>query len=385
MRGDPMRVAIVYSSFLDAQGKERAIGGIETYLLQLAQLCAKRALEPTIWQYGARDFQAQVGPIAVVGVPVPNARPRKRIARLVRAATQAIDLEEDLLIFGADRYAVPIGSERCISIQHGIAWDLPAHYSDSNSRIRRVVGDRFYQVLRRRIAIRAYERCPNRVCVDYNFLNWYRTFVHSDLSGRNWVIPNFTPQPSEAAVAARASSRSPLRILFARRFQKYRGTRIMAEAARRILDKHPDVQFTFAGEGPDEPWLRDFFRDENRVRFTRYLPDEVLDIHLEHDIAVVPSLASEGTSLSVAEAMGCGCAVVATAVGGITNMIIDGYNGLLCFPSARHLQEQLEDLICDGPRRLRLGAKAYETAKEAFSLERWEQSWSRVISEVARK
>jgi len=380
-----VKVALVYTRFLNSEGSDRAIGGIETYLYHLARLCAKQGLEPVIWQYAARAFQVQVGPIAVVGVPVPKARPRKRIAMLVRAATQAMDLEEDVLIFGADRFAMPTGGERCISIQHGIEWDLPAQYAHTNSRVRRVVGDRLYQMLRRRGAIRAYERCPNRVCVDYNFLNWYRTFSHSGLSGRDWVIPNFAPLASQAAVAARASSQSPLRILFARRFQQYRGTRIMAEAARRILHKHPDVHFTFAGEGPDERWLTDFFRDEDRVRFTRFLPDEVLGIHLEHDIAVVPSLASEGTSLSVAEAMGCGCAVVATAVGGITNMIIDGYNGLLCLPTAEQLQERLEMLIGDETTRLRLGAKAYETAKEAFSLERWEQSWSRVISEVAGK
>lgn len=156
----------------------------------------------------------------------------------------------------------------------------------------------------------------------------------------------------------------------------------MAEAARCLLERHKDVQFTFAGEGPDGEWLRTFFQDEPSVRFTTYTPDEVLDIHLQHDIAVVPSLASEGTSLSVAEAMGSGCAVVATAVGGITNMIIDGYNGLLCSPTARELTSRIDELLKDRTKRLRLGARAHETAEGAFSLSQWEQRWIKVIDEV---
>jgi len=83
------------------------------------------------------------------------------------------------------------------------------------------------------------------------------------------------------------------------------------------------------------------------VTFTKYLPDEVLDIHLEHDIAVVPSIASEGTSLSVAEAMGAGCAVVATAVGGVTNMIINGHNGILAMPDAASVLNGLETVVSD--------------------------------------
>ena len=64
-------------------------------------------------------------------------------------------------------------------------------------------------------------------------------------------------------------------------------------------------------------------------------------------------------------------------------MILDGYNGLLCGPQADHLQERIEELINDKQRRLRIAAKGYETAREAFSLERWEEAWSRVIDEVS--
>jgi len=183
-------------------------------------------------------------------------------------------------------------------------------------------------------------------------------------------------------IEARDRSDMIIRILFARRFCEFRGTRIMAEAAKNILACHSNVQFTFAGEGPDEKWLKEFFADEACVKFLKYLPNEALNIHLKQDIAVIPSLASEGTSLSAAEAMGAGCAVVATDIGGITNMIIDGYNGLLVSPNVSELISALVQVL-ERPEFMRqLGANAYCVASKGFSLDQWQARWQRVIETV---
>ncbi len=157
----------------------------------------------------------------------------------------------------------------------------------------------------------------------------------------------------------------------------------MAQVAKSLLNKYQQISFTFAGEGPDESWLKAQFLDESRVTITKYHHGQVMDIHLQHDIAVVPSIASEGTSLSVAEAMACECAVVATAIGGVTNMIIDGYNGKLCMPKATELEKCIEDIILDEGKRKMISQHGYETAKSAFSKEKWETSWRKVIETIA--
>lgn len=387
-----MKAAIFYSKYLDLDGKKQHIGGVETYLYNLANLCRKMDIKPIIFQFAHKDFERTVDGIRVVGVPASKKRGPFRRIGLFKLASRHFDIEKDVIIFGADRFSVRYGSNRCVSIQHGITWDLPNRYLPPRTIWRggltgKIWRDGFagnwYKMGARRKAIRDYERCPNRVCVDYNFINWYRTFLYRELTGNNWVIPNFADIPDENIVKSAKRDASVLKILFARRFCDYRGTRIMAQAAKSLLKKHPHISFTFAGEGPDESWLRAQFAEESRTNITRYSHDQIVDIHLKHHIAVVPSIASEGTSLSVAEAMACGCAVAATAIGGITNMIIDGYNGRLCMPTTGELEKCIAELIVDGDQRRRIAGNAYETAKNAFSKEKWEKSWNRVIETIA--
>jgi glycosyltransferase involved in cell wall biosynthesis len=224
------------------------------------------------------------------------------------------------------------------------------------------------------VGIKSFENCYNRVCVDYNFLNWYRAIKSTEPKGKIWVIPNFTS--SIASLEQMINREQP--------FESYRGVYIIAEVAKEILRRYDQARFTFAGEGPEEGWLRNQFADESRVEFIKYLPSKALDIHLVHDIAVIPSIASEGTPFSVAEAMGAGCAVVATAIGGIANMIINGYNGVLVMPEAQALLTGITSVLDNPALRMELGRRAHETAKRAFSLDTWKEKWREVLEEVAR-
>ena len=380
-----MKAAILYSTFFDHDGTERSIGGIETYLPNLAGVCQAMGMEPIIYQWAKRPFDTNVNDLKVKGIPVLHLPYKKRPRALFESVLEEIDADEDIVIFGSDQQSVRGNCKRAISIQHGVSWDLPARFLTSHGLCQRGLIGSLYKAWIQRRFVGYYERCPNRVCVDHNFLNWYRTYLVTEPRGRNWVIPNFAAIASEERIRACSRDDKTTKILFARRFCEFRGTRIMADAAKSILINHPNVEFTFAGEGPDEKWLKEYFADEARVQFLKYSPDEALDIHLRHHIAVVPSLASEGTSLSVAEAMGAGCAVVATGIGGITNMIIDGYNGLLVSPNASELTSALVRVVESPELMTRLGANAYGVASKGFSLRQWQARWRHVIETIANE
>jgi colanic acid/amylovoran biosynthesis glycosyltransferase len=85
-------------------------------------------------------------------------------------------------------------------------------------------------------------------------------------------------------------------------------------------------------------------------------------------IAVLTS-ESEGMPVCLMEAAACGVPAVATAVGGIPELVEDGVTGLLVLPGdARALAEALERLLRDPELRARLGAAARRRAEERFSV-----------------
>lgn len=376
-----MRVHIFYGRLLDLTGTTVTVGGVQTYILSLIRLLSDVGCSVSVFQRAARDFEVRIDGATVVGLRAANRRRvRQQAALLVAAAREAHRSENPIEIFAADHFSVPTVNPRAISIQHGVSWDLPLPIV-AQSKPEAILRQCLY-VWRAR---RNFQNCPNRVCVDYNFLNWYRT-VFPRLSARLWVIPNFCHHvPWEEVSKAKCNPGGTTRILFARRFYDYRGTKIMAEVAKVILRDNPQVQFTFAGAGPDEQWLRMQFAGDGRVRFLTYVSPTVGHrIHLEHDIAVIPSLGSEGTSFSVAEAMGSGCALVATNVGGITNMILDGYNGLLVMPTVEQIVGGISRLLANAEERQRIARNAWDVANTAFSERRWRESWLQVLETVGR-
>jgi glycosyltransferase involved in cell wall biosynthesis len=96
------------------------------------------------------------------------------------------------------------------------------------------------------------------------------------------------------------------------------------------------------------------------------------------DITVIPTLQSEGTSLSCLEAMASGNAVIATNVGGLPNLILPDYNGLLIEPNLESLRDALLRLIEQPQLRIKLAKQGVEVAK-TFDIEIWRSRWQIIL------
>jgi glycosyltransferase involved in cell wall biosynthesis len=85
------------------------------------------------------------------------------------------------------------------------------------------------------------------------------------------------------------------------------------------------------------------------------------------DVFVLPSL-SEGMPMALLEAMAAGLPVVATAVGGVTEIVEDGVNGFLVRPGdARGLALQISRMLDDPGSSRRMGERAQAVALARFS------------------
>jgi len=381
-----MKIGILYHRFLDENGNERLIGGIQTYIFNLALLCIENNWTPIIFQLSNKSFRKEISGITVVGFKQTGTNLHKNVTQMYREASNELDFNKDIIIFGADHCSIKTNNPRSVSIQHGISWDMPIKKLRPNALfVDTKIGAYFWKERLRRTAIKRFDNCPNRVCVDYNFINWYKSMISDQVTGNVWIVPNFSNKSQLKPRFDTVESDDTVKIVFARRFTEYRGSTLMSDAVSILLYEYSNVEFTFAGEGPDESYLKEKFANNSSVNFIKYMPDQVLDILSQFDISVVPSLASEGTSLSVAEAMSAGCATVATSVGGITNMILDGYNGCMVSPDVDELCESIRYLLDNPSNRIKIAKRGQEVFNSAFSLERWKLSWVKIIKNIDLK
>jgi len=159
--------------------------------------------------------------------------------------------------------------------------------------------------------------------------------------GRVHVIHNgidaevYRPLPSDAALARLGVEPSVPFALFAGRVTRQKGLHLLLAAARRIS---PRYQLVIVASSPDTPeigaevaGLAERVRAErgNLVWIGRFIPLEDL-IHLYTGAAVFicPSV-YEPFGLVNLEAMACETAVVASRVGGIPEIVVDGETGYL--------------------------------------------------------
>jgi len=87
------------------------------------------------------------------------------------------------------------------------------------------------------------------------------------------------------------------------------------------------------------------------------------------DIVALTSL-NEGTPVSIIEALASETAVICTDVGGVKDVVTDGYNGLLCEVNAAAFAEKLKRLIVDAELRNRIALNGKKSALENYSYAR---------------
>lgn len=289
-----------------------------------------------------------------------------------------------LFIIGDDEQDIyPKKIKNLISIQHGIGWDSVRNGGKKSLPIIFPL----YKLGRCVSKLRKFIGGANYVCVDYNYFNWLRTLYDIPKDRILCVIPNFSSgKLSSLDIEEKLNSLKDLKnanIVFARRLQWYRGPIMWANVVKRLSKEYPSLRFTIAGEGACENEVHHILKDVKNVTYTKFNAEDSIQFHSPFNIAVVPTIFSEGTSLSACEAMASGCVPVVSHVGGLTNIILDHFNGRLFYPQEEYLYKTMQEVIeMDINEFKRVAKRAYETATSTFSRDTWAEKWITMINLV---
>ena len=374
-----MDIYIISSNFYDPSNSHFTIGGIQTYIRDLYRAVINSGHNALMVQFGLFSGTKEIESdgFKILLFPYVTKHGRVLEQRSFDRVYKSFNTDRSIFIIDTDQRDIKSDSDNVVQIQHGIAFDIPGNmisgFWGKSSFLQRI-----NKQLRCWRNVARLKHVHRTVCVDYNYFNWFRTLdtITDDYSVR--VIPNYAGNYiSEERLKEKIETPRPtISILFARRFVDYRGAFLMIEATKALLSKFNHVSITFAGSGPLEQTIKDEFKGENRVVVTRYDSAESLPFHSQFDIAVIPTIFSEGTSLSLCEAMAAGCIPIATCAGGMSNIVINNYNGILIQPCLNDLINAMMYLIeLPQAQRSVIAKRAYDTAIVSFSKERWERQW----------
>ena len=176
------------------------------------------------------------------------------------------------------------------------------------------------------------------------------------------VIPNGIEVPADVR-----EPDDPPHVLYVGRLSAEKGVRELVAATR-------GLPLVVAGDGP--------LRDEVPGALGMVPHDELLRLYERAAVVACPSR-REGFGVACLEAMAAGRPVVASSVGGLRDLVVDGVTGLLVPPGdVAALRAALEQLLADAGLRKRLGRAARERVLAEFTWKRYAEHIRRAYDEA---
>lgn len=143
-------------------------------------------------------------------------------------------------------------------------------------------------------------------------------------------------------------------------------------AFKQISESHPQVFGLLVGAGPKDEQIRQLIKDlglTKKIILPGLQPDTT-PYFSAMDIFMMSS-DFEGLPIALLEAMSMKCAIVSTKAGGVTEVIEDGVDGLLCIPGSwKELATNANILIENLAKRKSFQNKARKKVEQKFSLAR---------------
>ena len=376
---DNNNVAIRTGTFLSVDGKSFYSGGAERYLIDLNAILEKENVNMNIYQDANFPMFRKYKNINVIGVPFYDNSNDYELKAYKRnmAFVYEVYNKTQLTIYSPFYDCNPFTVNPSIGISHGIAWDNQTNKWE----------DGFAFEVEKNNVIRGAQMCDKLVSVDTNTCNWFQTLDY-DLGIKKFsYLPNYVDIKEFSPRIDYLEEREKIVITYPRRLYGARGLYLLLNISEKIIKNHKNVEIHFVGTGFDYDLdiIKKMMKKHPKNIFCYSKePTEMHNVYKNTDISVIPTIMSEGTSLSCLEAMASGNIVIATRVGGLPNLIINNHNGYLIEPNEEALFNAIEDAIINYSNRKQMRKNAIAVA-ETFNKKYWNQKWEEILNSFELK
>ncbi|WP_320041290.1 glycosyltransferase family 4 protein [uncultured Desulfobacter sp.] len=186
--------------------------------------------------------------------------------------------------------------------------------------------------------------------------------------------------------------RDPYKIVYIGRLVEKKGVDVLIRAMAKVLDQVPGVQLDVIGGGSDLGLYKSLAESlglSEAIQFLGAIPNHEVPRHFQRvGLAVMPFRVArggdqEGLGLTMVEAIGCGCTVIASDLPGVQDVIEDGKTGFLV-PSEnpQALAEKIIQVIRAADRRDELCPKARELILDKFDWDRVAKTYAELLHKL---
>ncbi|SEP29719.1 Glycosyltransferase involved in cell wall bisynthesis [Halogranum amylolyticum] len=186
----------------------------------------------------------------------------------------------------------------------------------------------------------------------------------------------------------------PITCLYVGRIAEKKGIKYLIDAIDKIEVQASAFQTVIVGTGTLEDEIRDYAKEvgvNDLVEFTGWVSEEELkDWYISSDFVVLPSIEAEsgdteGMPTVITEAFASQNPVIASDVGGVSDVVVDGENGYLVKQkSATEIAAKISELLEEPEQRERLSENAFQSA-EKLSWEHCGNVYASIFQRVGQK
>ncbi|MFL9650013.1 glycosyltransferase family 4 protein [Exiguobacterium chiriqhucha] len=371
-----------------------AVGGAEVYLMQLIDAINSKFknAEIEVYQIGDENKRVVHESFSLNYIKL-NKFEKMFFPFVLSFKFNKFTDQNSLKIFNYPNYAAFMKKQsKSIGIFHGVEWDtnffdyVKREYLYRDNRYIGLVASSmkyfYFRIVVPLMVRKGIDKLEKIVSVDTNIKNYI--YKDDQLKKIN-VIQNCVDVNFFSGIRNNKNENKNKKIILVpRNLNIARGVYLLPDVVEELLLKTNDFEIQVVGTGPLKKYIdqeTSTRKIEKYIKLLGHIGDrkEMVEIYRNSDIILIPTVFSEGTSISALEALACSKPVIMTEVGGLKEIAINNESKISSNATPRDIADNILKIINNEELREKLSLHSREYVEKNNNYSNWSQQWIELI------